>query len=216
MAAHTRSSSWLALALAGVVLVSSPRVIAAPGEHESPSDAAPVESPSDAAVPAEREVAVEPEVDVEPEPPPVPAAEREVLDSPIDIDTDTDEDFDDELDEDVDEDVIDDDYNRLIDSSEARTARRWLSAGIGATITGSVLVGGAIAMSQTAPCDPLAGNNCFADARDRGAASMGIPGGVLLVGGIAMTIVGALQRRRLWYGVAVVPTGTGLAITGRF
>lgn len=209
MAAHTRWSPWLSLALAGVVLVESPRVIAAPGEHASPSDAA----PSDADVPVE---SVAPDVDVEPEPPPVPAAEREVLDSPIDTDTDTDEDFDDELDEDVDEDVVDDDYNRLIDSSEARTARRWLSAGIGATITGSVLVGGAIAMSQTAPCDPLAGNNCFADARDRGAASMGIPGGVLLAGGIAMTIVGALQRRRLWYGVAVVPTGTGLAITGRF
>lgn len=206
MAAHTRSSSWLALALAGVVFVTSPRVIAAPGEDEGPSDAD-LSGES-----------VAPDVDVEPPPPPVPAAEREVLDSPID--TDTDEDFDEDVhedvDEDLDEDVVDDDYNRLIDSSEARTARRWLSAGIGATITGSVLVGGAIAMSQTAPCDPLAGNNCFADARDRGAASMGIPGGVLLAGGIAMTIVGALQRRRLWYGVAVVPTGTGLAITGSF
>jgi hypothetical protein len=39
---------------------------------------------------------------------------------------------------------------------------------------------------------------------------------LLLVGGVTMTIVGALQRRRLWHGVAVVPTGTGLAVTGRF
>jgi hypothetical protein len=155
-------------------------------------------------------------------PAPEPSEDEPPLDTDEDeppLDTDEDEDLAGDLDVDEDE-VFDDDYQVLRHSPEAVTARRWLAAGIAATITGSVLVGGAIALSQTAPCDPNAGNNCFADARDRGAVTMGVPGGVLLVGGIAMTVVGALQRRRLWRSLAlapgVSPTQLGLVVSGRF
>ena len=47
-------------------------------------------------------------------------------------------------------------------------------------------------MSQTAPCDPDAGNNCFNDARDRAAVTMAAPGALLLAGGIAMTVIGLI------------------------
>ena len=109
-----------------------------------------------------------------------------------------------------------DDYNTIRDSPEALTARRWLRSGIAATIVGGVLVGGAIAMSQTARCDPFAGNNCFTDARNRAALSLGAPGGLLLLGGVAMTTVGALQRKRLWTSLAFARGEVTLAVGGSF
>ena len=76
-------------------------------------------------------------------------------------------------------------------------------------------------MGMTDPCDPDGGNNCFVDARDRAAVTMGVPGGVLLLGGVAMTVVGALQKRRLFFDyatptVAVGRDHIGLGVVGRF
>lgn len=108
------------------------------------------------------------------------------------------------------------DYDPVRDHPKMPAARRWLGAGIAATVTGAALVGGAIALSQTAPCEPSAGNNCFADARDRAAVTMGVPGGLLLLGGIAMTTLGAIQRRRIKASVALAPGRYGVALSARF
>ncbi|KIG13463.1 hypothetical protein DB30_08029 [Enhygromyxa salina] len=152
--------------------------------------------------------------------PPEPELEQ-ALDE--DLEQDLDEDLDNDLDEDLDDDLdhdesagIDDGYDLLRDSPEAQTARRWLGAGIGATITGAVLLGGGIAMSQTTPCQTGAGNNCFADARERAALTMGIPGGVLMAGGVAMIVVGALQKRRIKASFALGPGELGVVVGGRF
>jgi hypothetical protein len=111
---------------------------------------------------------------------------------------------------------IEDDYDPLRDSAEARDARRWTRAGIGATIAGAVLVGGALAMGLSPPCAERAGNNCFQDAHDRAALTMGVPGGALLLGGIAMIVVGTVQKRRLRAEFAVTRDRVGFAISGRF
>lgn len=109
-----------------------------------------------------------------------------------------------------------DGFVRVRDSPEARRARRWLGAGIGATVTGAALVGGALAMGLTDACTPGTGNNCFEDARDRAALTMGVPGGVLLLGGAAMITYAGLERRKLWFGVGVSGERAGLTIRGRF
>jgi hypothetical protein len=161
--------------------------------------------------------------------PPVDEVGEPPLDSdepPLDSDEpplDSDEPPAPELDDDLDRDAsveVEDGYSPLRDSPEARTARRWLGAGITATATGGVLVGGAIALGLTDPCDPLAGNSCFVDSRNRAALTMGVPGGVLLLGGIAMTVVGALQKRRLFFNyagsVALARDHIGVVFVGRF
>jgi hypothetical protein len=139
------------------------------------------------------------------------------------LDSDSDEPPPPELDEQLDSDTnveVDDGYNPLRDSPEAKVARRWLSAGIAATVTGGVLVGGAVAFALSDPCDPTIGNNCFVDSRNRAAVTMGVPGGVLLLGGVAMTVVGALQKRRLFFDYAGSVTAgrdhIGVVIGGRF
>lgn len=215
---------FVSVAVAVGLGVTSPVALAAP---ESDSDAPTIAEPVDApAVEAEPSVETEPRAD---DAPPLDIDEPELegaeppldTDEPAPEDLDTDEPLldphhdDETLDRDLDDAFVDD-YQRLRDSPEARTARRWLAAGIAATATGAVLVGGAVAMSQTAPCGVDAGNNCFADARDRAAVTLGAPGGVLLLGGIAMTIVGALQRRALWHDLAFAPAPNGLIVTGRF
>jgi hypothetical protein len=200
--------------------IASPVVLAAPGENAD----APVETEPPAQTDPDQPPLDTDELPLDTDEPPLDTDERP-LDTdepePEGLDTDDalapDPELDDEtLDRDADDDGFDDDYQVLRDSPEAKTARRWLAAGIAATATGAVLVGGAIAMSQTAPCDVEAGNNCFSDARDRAAVTLGAPGGVLLLGGIAMTIVGALQRRSLWHDLAFAPAPNGLIVTGRF
>jgi hypothetical protein len=172
-------------------------------------------TPGDDGLPNVDDPELEPSPDDAPavEPPPVPEPPEQ------DLDPDLDQDLDQDLDEDLDQDEsasIDDGYDPTRDSPEAHTARRWLGAGIGATITGAVLVGGAVAMSQTPPCKTGVGNNCFADARDRAAVTLGVPGGVLLLGGLAMTVVGALQKRRIKAGLALAPGEFGVVVAGRF
>jgi hypothetical protein len=165
------------------------------------------------------------------EPPPVEAEPPVETEPPLDTDTDVDEppldtDTDTDTDEveppapELDNDAsveVDDDYNPLRHSPEAKAARRWLGAGITATVAGGVLVGGAIAMGMSDPCEPSAGNSCFTDSRNRAALTMGVPGGLLLLGGIAMTVVGALQKRRLWHGhIAAGRDHIGVVVVGRF
>ncbi|MFV8754227.1 hypothetical protein ACNOYE_27095 [Nannocystaceae bacterium ST9] len=171
---------------------------AAPPEPPSPADEfAPVEiHPVELPEP---EVELEPEVEPEPE-----------VDPFVDLDTEA------EPDADVDTEEIADDYNVLRDSAEARDARRWTRAGIASTVAGAVLIASATALGLTKPCDPLAGNNCFHDARDRAALTMGVPGGALLLGGIAMIVVGTVQKRRLRAELLVSRERIGLGISGRF
>jgi hypothetical protein len=206
---------FVSVAVAIGLGVTSPVVLAAP----EPDADVPVETGVDAESLADEPAPGELDTDE-------PALEELDTDAPAPEDLDTDEDastpeadLDDDTDDTLDRDVDDsfaDDYQTLRDSAEAKTARRWLSAGIAATITGAVLVGGAVAMSQTKPCDFKAGNNCFEDARDQAAVTLGAPGGLLLLGGITMTIVGALQRRALWHDLAFAPAPNGLVVTGRF
>ena len=125
------------------------------------------------------------------------------LDTDGDLDLDTDEGF-------------DDDFDPLRDSPEAMSARRLFGAGIASMVTGAVLIGGSVALGSSDPCDPNAGNNCFDDARDRAAVTMGAPGGLLLLGGIAMTTIGALQKKRIRASFALGPESYGLVVRGRF
>lgn len=201
------------------LLVGCPgRVEAAPAE----SDAAPVEpeqpAPVDAALPPETgEQPVEGEPPLDTDQPTEPTVEGS--EPPLDTDEpplDTDEQPLDTNELDTDEGDIADDYDPTRDSPEARAARRWLGAGIGSTITGAVLVGGAIAFGLTEPCNVYAGNNCFADARNRAALTMGVPGGVLLLGGIAMIVFGALQKQRVRADLAMSREQVGVVISGRF
>ncbi|HVI00379.1 MAG TPA: hypothetical protein VM869_16795 [Enhygromyxa sp.] len=145
---------------------------------------------------------------------------------PLDTDTDTDTEeppppeLDEALDGESEDAELDDDYSPLRDSPEAKVARRWLGAGIASMVSGGALVGGAIALGLSDPCDPKVGNSCFTDSRNRAAATMGIPGGVMLLGGVAMTIVGALQKRRLFFeyagSVSASRDHIGVVFVGRF
>jgi hypothetical protein len=115
---------------------------------------------------------------------------------------------------------IEDTYNPLRDGPEARAAKRLLVGGITAMLVGAALVGGATALGLTDPCHPAAGNNCFTDARNRGALTMGIPGAVLVLGGVVMTAVAGVRKRRLWHNAAAgVVSGRdhiGVVVVGRF
>lgn len=149
--------------------------------------------------------------------------DSEELPLDTDTDTDTEEPPPPELDEALDgesEDAELDDYSPLRDSPEAKVARRWLGAGIASMVSGGALVGGAIALGLSDPCNPKVGNSCFTDSRNRAAATMGIPGGVMLLGGVAMTIVGALQKRRLFFeyagSVSASRDHIGVVFVGRF
>jgi hypothetical protein len=173
---------------------------------------------------------------------PVKGAERSAAEDPrrdeLPLDTDDDEldtddldTDDDELDTDADDDELDTDaappppriedtYNPLRDGPEARAAKRLLVGGITAMLVGAALVGGATALRLTDPCHPAAGNNCFTDARNRGALTMGIPGAVLVLGGVVMTAVAGVRKRRLWHNAAAgVVSGRdhiGVVVVGRF
>jgi hypothetical protein len=184
--------------------------VGAPVEPEPPTTAEP--PPADAEAPEGEP----PEADTDEVEPPLDTDEVE---PPLDTDEEPlDTELDTEIDGTLDREEFDDfdDYISVRDSPEAKVARRWLTAGIAATITGGVLVGGAIAMGMTDPCTFAAGNSCFRDARDRAAVTLGAPGGLLLLGGVTMTIVGSLQRRRLWYGLAIAPAPNGIVVSGRF
>jgi hypothetical protein len=145
---------------------------------------------------------------------PDPAAPSEPLDTdepPLDTDEPP-------LDTDADADLepIEDDYDVLRDSADARDARRWTRAGIASTLAGAVLIAGGIIMGTSDACDTEIGNNCFRDARDRAALTMGVPGGVMLLGGISMIVVGEQQKKRLRAQLLLSRERVGIGIAGRF
>jgi hypothetical protein len=202
--------------LASLVIAPLP-VVAAPAiEEPAPvvSEEPPLDTDTD-----------EPPLDTDTDEPPLDTDTDELpLDTdseepPLDTDTDEPPALDEELDRDTGSE-IDDGYNPLRDSPEAKVARRWLGAGIAAMSSGAVLIGGAVALGLTDPCDTKVGNSCFADARNRAAVTMGVPGGVMLLGGVAMTIVGALQKRRLVReysgGISASRDHIGVVVVGRF
>ena len=95
-------------------------------------------------------------------------------------------------------------------------ARGWRNAGIAGLTVGVVLIGGAIAIGSTNPADPRAGNSGFTDARNRGAWTMGTPGGLIAIGGVAMLTYGLLAQRRLRVGGRLDSESAGLEINWRF
>jgi hypothetical protein len=98
----------------------------------------------------------------------------------------------------------------------ARRAQVWVRAGIIGVVAGSALIAGGLAMRFSDSCAFGAGNNCFTDARNRAAATMGIPGGLMLGGGVAMILVGETQRKRLRVTPTVSRTVVGTSIHLRF
>ena len=107
-----------------------------------------------------------------------------------------------------DEPVDDVPYDPLVDSPEAIRARSWVRSGAVFIAVGGVLAIGGIAMSTAnvnslemqnvcMPRQDVAGNGCQEGARNRAAMTLGIPGALLLAGGIAMLAVGKAQQRRL-------------------
>lgn len=107
-----------------------------------------------------------------------------------------------------DEPVDDVPYDPLVDSPEAIRARSWVRSGAVFIAVGGVLAIGGIAMSTAnvnslemqnvcMPRQDMAGNGCQEGARNRAAMTLGIPGALLLAGGIAMLAVGKAQQRRL-------------------
>ncbi len=192
----------LALLLVGQ-LTPSPVLAQSPAERPSddiaPVDIAPVELP---ALDTDTD---EPPLDTDTDEPPL---DIDTDEPPLDIDTD----------EPLDADVapIEDDYDVLRDSADARDARRWTRAGIASTVAGVVLIAGGIIMGTSDPCDGQIGNNCFRDARDRAALTMGVPGGALLLGGVGMIVAGELQKKRLRAQLVLSRERIGIGISGRF
>lgn len=199
----------LASVLAGVLAWSPALALAAPAEP--PTAGEPTRS-SDEFAPIEI-VPVEP-APVEPEP--VEVLPIDTDEAPLHTDTDLDTDTDTDTDLDLDEAPIEDDYDVLRDSAEARDARRWTRAGIASTVAGAVLIAGGTIMGTTDPCDPKVGNNCFHEARDRAALTMGVPGAALLLGGIAMIVVGTVQKKRLRADLILSRERIGVGVSGRF
>jgi hypothetical protein len=113
-------------------------------------------------------------------------------------------------------------YDPRVDSPEAVRARSWVRSGIVFMAVGGVLAIGGIAMrtaevgSECNPRQDPAGNGCTEGGRNRSAAALGIPGGLLLAGGIAMLTAGKLQQRRLRASVTADRRGATFGLQLRF
>ena len=114
------------------------------------------------------------------------------------------------------EDFADDDYDPTRDSPEALQAAGWIRSGIVFSVVGGVLSIGGVLMALSDPMDLAAGNGSQELARDRAAQAMGIPGGALIAGGIAMIVVGKTQKKRLRASLQALRRGVGLGVTMRF
>ncbi len=90
-----------------------------------------------------------------------------------------------------------DNYDPLLDSPEAIRAKHWRDAGIVLIVVGSVLTGGGIAMAASDPCNLMAGNGCQQSARNRAAATMAVPGAVMVVSGVASLAYGLVAQKRV-------------------
>ena len=131
-------------------------------------------------------------------------------DDELDLDAEDDEFFDDEGDFDG------DDYDPLRDSPEAIQASGWIRSGIVFSVVGGVLAIGGVLMALSDPTDLAAGNGSQELARNRAAQAMGIPGGALLAGGLAMIVVGKRQKKRLGASLEALRRGVGVGMTLRF
>jgi hypothetical protein len=100
-------------------------------------------------------------------------------------------------------------------SIEAGAPRPWLQAGIASTVAGSALVIAAIVVGASDPCRAAGTGTCRQRVRDRTAIALGIPGALALAGGIAMTVIGARQRR-VSGGATASRNGAGLWLHARF
>jgi hypothetical protein len=107
-------------------------------------------------------------------------------------------------------------YDPMEDSPEGLQARRRIAGGIALTTVGTLLTIGSIVMATSDPCQPLAGNNCQAGARNRAAWVIGAPGVAMLGAGITLLTLGVLARRRVRAGVTASRQGGGLVLSGRF
>ncbi|TPV93106.1 MAG: hypothetical protein B7733_22290 [Myxococcales bacterium FL481] len=99
--------------------------------------------------------------------------------------------------------------------SRARSLQR---TGVVAMAAGVLLGAGATVLAVLPACAPRAGNSCSESARWRAVATMGLPAGVLITGGVAMTIIGTRRIRRggVVPSVAVLRHGATLALGSRF
>jgi hypothetical protein len=119
-------------------------------------------------------------------------------------------------------------YDPMVDSPEAIRARHWVRSGIVFMVLGSAMSIGAIAMSRVdvnnpgtgdMSCNPRgdpAGNGCTAGGRRRATTALAIPGAGLLAGGIAMLVVGKIQKRRLAANLHADRRGFFIGATLRF
>jgi hypothetical protein len=99
-------------------------------------------------------------------------------------------------------------------SIESGAPRLWLRAGIASTVAGSALVIAAIVVGASDPCSAAGTGTCRQRVRDRTAIALGIPGALALAGGIAMTVMGARQRR-ISGGATASRHGAGLWLQAR-
>lgn len=109
-----------------------------------------------------------------------------------------------------------DNYNPLVDSPEALRAKHWRNAGIVLVVVGSVLVGGGIAMAASDPCFLPAGNGCQVAGRNRAAATMAVPGGVMLLSGVAALSYGIIAKKRVRAQFQASRRGASIGLTYRF
>ncbi len=119
-------------------------------------------------------------------------------------------------------------YDPMVDSPEAIRARHWIRSGIVFMVLGSAMSIGAIAMSQAdvnvpgtsdMSCNPRsdpAGNGCTEGGRRRATMALAIPGVGLLAGGVAMLVVGKVQKKRLAANLHADRRGFFIGATLRF
>ena len=119
-------------------------------------------------------------------------------------------------------------YDPMVDSPEAIRARHWVRSGIVFMVLGGAMSIGAIAMGKAdvnnpetgdMSCDPRgdpAGNGCTAGGRRRATIALAIPGAGLLAGGVAMLVVGKLQKKRLAANLHADRRGFFIGATLRF
>jgi hypothetical protein len=80
-------------------------------------------------------------------------------------------------------------------ATSAGPPRPWLRSGIACTVAGGALGIASIVVGASDPCSAAGTGTCRRHTRNRTAIALGVPAALALAGGIAMTVVGARQRR---------------------
>jgi hypothetical protein len=107
-------------------------------------------------------------------------------------------------------------YDVVRDSAEAMEARKFTQGGVILVTMAVVLGTGAVIMGLSDPKNLSAGNSGVEAARDRAALTMGIPGALLLAGGIALLSVGSKRKARLRASVVMWRGSVAASATVRF